>query len=157
MSSGPSAPTLQKNSQVDIVTNLRWNFECAVFNAYCIEHTLPHARTGCAELLGRHAAVGGVSATSTCTCSDGRVLLYSERQVAKRTRLSKGYRFKQVKVVVQRPKGIRAFDPPSVIPELLIIEAFARVGHHQGCCHGHQTTRTYKGGHPDLFRPATTD
>ena len=52
------------------------NFECAVLNVYCIEHTLPHARTGCAELLGRHAAVGGVSATSTCTCSDGRVLLY---------------------------------------------------------------------------------
>ena len=73
---GALCPDTSKNSQLHIVTNLRWNFECAVLNAYCIEHTLPHARTGCAELLGRHAAVGGVSATSTCTCSDGRVLLY---------------------------------------------------------------------------------
>ena len=73
---GALCPDTSKNSQFHIVTNLRWNFECAVLNAYCIEHTLPHARTGCAELLRRHAAVGGVSATSTCTCSDGRVLLY---------------------------------------------------------------------------------
>ena len=73
---GALCPDTSKNSQLHIVTNLRWNFECAVLNAYCIEHTLPHARTGCAELLRRHAAVGGVSSTSTCTCSDGRVLLY---------------------------------------------------------------------------------
>ena len=66
---GALCPDTSKNSQLHIVTNLRWNFECAVLNAYCIEHTLPHARTGCAELLRRHAAVGGVSATSTCTCS----------------------------------------------------------------------------------------
>ena len=72
---GALCPDTSKNSQADIVTNLRWNFECAVLNAYC-KHTLPHERTGCAELLGRHAAVGGVSATSTCPCSDGRVLLY---------------------------------------------------------------------------------
>ena len=71
---GALCPDTSKNSQLHIVTNLRWNFECAVLNAYCIEHTLPHARTGCAELLRRHAAVGGVSATSTCTCSDGIAL-----------------------------------------------------------------------------------